>query len=156
MTNIRVNNKHILIVSDEIIIDDYFESAIIESPHHVNIFDTEEQKVTFIASMQVDKFQPIPSVWEWCEGNKFYSYGNDKAKCLQGHNRMHYAIEEAPALWLIIPTISAGYPAWVQPTGAHDAYQIGDRVSLNGSNYESKINANVWSPTAYPVGWEKL
>ena len=44
--------------------------------------------------------------------------------------------------------------AWVQPTGAQDAYAIGARVTFNGSVYESKINANVWSPTAYPAGWK--
>lgn len=159
MTDIRVNNKHILIVSDEIVVDDYFESARIESPHPVNTFDTQEQKVTFIASMQVGKFPPIPEIGEWCEGNKVYAYGDDKAKCLEGHNRMHYAIEETPALWLIIPTISAGYPQWVQPTGAHDAYKKGDKVHFPTATdpvYESLIDANVWSPTAYPAGWKKL
>lgn len=45
---------------------------------------------------------------------------------------------------------------WVQPTGAQDAYNIGDQVLFNGSIYESLINANVWSPTAYPAGWKKL
>ena len=43
---------------------------------------------------------------------------------------------------------------WVQPTGAQDAYNTGDRVLFNGSTYESLINANVWSPTAYPAGWQ--
>lgn len=47
-------------------------------------------------------------------------------------------------------------PEWVQPTGAHDAYNIGDQVMFAGSAYESVINANVWSPTAYPAGWRKL
>ena len=156
MTDIRVNNKHILIVSDEIVVDDYFESARIESPHPVNIFDTQEQKVTFIASMQVGKFPVIPEIGEWCEGNKVYAYGTDKAKCLQGHNRMHYAIEETPALWLIIPTV-VGYPVWVQPTGAHNAYKKGDRVHFPSATdpvYESLIDANVWSPTIY--GWVKI
>ena len=46
------------------------------------------------------------------------------------------------------------YPAWVQPTGAHDAYKIGDKVTFNGQRYTSKINGNVWSPTAYPAGWQ--
>lgn len=52
--------------------------------------------------------------------------------------------------------VAEGYPAWVQPTGAHDAYKIGDRVSFNGANYESKINANVWSPAVYPAGWMQI
>jgi len=37
---------------------------------------------------------------------------------------------------------------------ATDAYSIGDRVSYQGKVYESVINANVWSPSAYPAGWK--
>ena len=48
------------------------------------------------------------------------------------------------------------YPAWVQPAGGHDAYNTGDRVSFEGRNYESSIDANVWSPTGYPAGWTDL
>ena len=46
------------------------------------------------------------------------------------------------------------WPAWVQPTGAHDCYNTGDKVTYNGQHYVSKINGNVWSPEAYPQGWE--
>ena len=47
-------------------------------------------------------------------------------------------------------------PEWVQPTGAHDAYQTGDHVMFEGAEYKSLIDGNVWSPTAYPQGWEKI
>lgn len=47
-------------------------------------------------------------------------------------------------------------PAFVQPTGAYDAYQTGDRVTYNGHIYESTINNNVWSPDTYPQGWTEL
>jgi len=47
-------------------------------------------------------------------------------------------------------------PDWVQPTGAHDAYNIGDKVRFDGKVYESKINANVWSPAVYPAGWKEI
>ena len=47
------------------------------------------------------------------------------------------------------------WPEWVQPTGAQDAYNIGDKVTFNGLHYVSLINANVYSPTAYPAGWEE-
>ena len=46
------------------------------------------------------------------------------------------------------------WPAWVQPTGAHDCYNTGDKVTYNGQHYVSKIDGNVWSPSAYPQGWE--
>ncbi len=58
-----------------------------------------------------------------------------------------------PALW---KQHRADLAAWVQPTGAHDAYALGARVAFQGSTYESLIAANVWSPTAYPAGWKKL
>ena len=46
------------------------------------------------------------------------------------------------------------YPEWVQPTGAHDAYNTGDIVMYNGTAYRSLIDGNVWAPDAYPQGWE--
>lgn len=123
----------------------------------VKTFDTEEQLITYIAGMG-NNFPPLPEIGEWCEINTVYQYGTDKAKCLQSHNRMSYPIEETPALWLIIPTV-ADYPVWQQPTGAHDAYQMGDRVHFPDADspvYESLINANVWSPTEYPAGWQLI
>ena len=47
-------------------------------------------------------------------------------------------------------------PEWVQPAGAHDAYQTGDTVTFEGAEYVSLIDGNTWSPTAYPQGWEKI
>ena len=49
-----------------------------------------------------------------------------------------------------------GVPEWVQPTGAHDAYQTGDHVMFEDAEYVSLIDGNTWSPTAYPQGWEKI
>ena len=46
------------------------------------------------------------------------------------------------------------WPEWVQPTGAHDAYSTGDKVTFNGKHYTSLIDGNVWSPDTYPAGWE--
>lgn len=50
------------------------------------------------------------------------------------------------------PTVAA----FKQPTGAHDAYNKGDKVAFNGDTWESTINANVWSPDAYPQGWKRI
>lgn len=47
-------------------------------------------------------------------------------------------------------------PEWVQPSGAHDAYKVGDRVRFQGSVYESVIDANTWSPADYPAGWRQV
>lgn len=154
----RVTNKFCIVVGGEVILDEFYESARIETPHTVHTFDTDEQRVTFIASMNAGLFPPLPEIGEWCEYNKVYQYGTDKAKCLQGHNRTIYPIEETPALWLIIPTVT-DYPVWQQPTGAHDSYSIGDIVHY--PNIDSPLwicvagdgsGNNSWAPGVY--GWE--
>lgn len=40
---------------------------------------------------------------------------------------------------------------WVQPTGAQDAYDVGDRVSHNGMVWECTSPSNVYEPGVY--GW---
>ena len=160
--DIRVTNKYCMVIPDEgeVIIDEFYESARIETPHTIEVFDTDEKRVTFIASMGASKFPVIPGVGEWCDEYKVYQYGDDKAKCLQGHTRMHFAPEDTPALLLIIPTITEDYPVWKQPTGAHDAYKIGDIVhypNAEGQLWRSKINANTTKPDGdvpYNRYWE--
>lgn len=48
------------------------------------------------------------------------------------------------------------YPEFKQPTGAHDAYNTGDRVRYNDKIYESTMDGNVYSPDAYPQGWKEV
>ena len=48
------------------------------------------------------------------------------------------------------------YPEYVQPTGAHDAYNTGDKITYNGKKYICKMNGCVWTPDAYPAGWEEV
>lgn len=45
---------------------------------------------------------------------------------------------------------------FVQPTGAHDAYKKGDKVRFENKIYESLIDNNVYSPSAYPSGWKEI
>lgn len=52
------------------------------------------------------------------------------------------------------PPDPTDYPDWVQPTGAHDAYNTGDIIKYNGQLYVSKMDGNVYSPDTYPAGWE--
>lgn len=46
------------------------------------------------------------------------------------------------------------WPEWAQPTGAHNAYSNGDKITYNGKHYISTMDGNVWSPDAYPAGWQ--
>lgn len=46
------------------------------------------------------------------------------------------------------------YPEYQQPTGAHDAYKVGDKITYNGKKYICKLDGCVWTPDDYPQGWE--
>lgn len=48
------------------------------------------------------------------------------------------------------------YPEYVQPTGAHDAYNTGDKITYNAKKYVCKMDGCVWSPDTYPAGWEEV
>ena len=48
------------------------------------------------------------------------------------------------------------YPEYVQPTGAHDAYNTGDKIMYNGKKYVCKLDNCVWNPDTYPAGWEEV
>ena len=48
------------------------------------------------------------------------------------------------------------YSEYIQPTGSHNAYNVGDKVTYNGKKYICKINGCVWSPDVYPAGWEEV
>lgn len=46
-------------------------------------------------------------------------------------------------------------PEWEQPDSTN-AYMTGDKVLFEGVVYVSLIDNNVWSPSAYPAGWEAV
>ena len=52
--------------------------------------------------------------------------------------------------------VAEEYPEYVQPTGAHNAYKIGDKITFNGKKYVCKLDNCVWSPQEYPVAWEEV
>ncbi len=57
---------------------------------------------------------------------------------------------------VIAPDEGAAAPEYQQPTGAHDAYAKGDMVTFQGRVYQSLVDGNVWSPLAYPQGWQMI
>ena len=61
---------------------------------------------------------------------------------------------QVPALYRAKADPGVEWPDWVQPTGAHDAYKAGDKVTFEGAHYISLIDNNVWSPKDYPAGWQ--
>ena len=48
------------------------------------------------------------------------------------------------------------YPEYVQPTGGHDAYKAGDKITYKGKKYECLADGCVWTPDDYPAYWEEI
>ena len=47
------------------------------------------------------------------------------------------------------------WPEYKQPTGAYDAYHVGDKITYNGKHYTCIYDGCVWTPDAYPHGWRE-
>ena len=76
---------------------------------------------------------------------------------LQDHTSQDgWAPNVAPSLFakVLIPDPDI-IPDWEQPSSTNP-YMKGDKVRFEGGVYESLIDNNVWSPSAYPAGGKKV
>lgn len=58
------------------------------------------------------------------------------------------------AVSLYVEVSIAEWPEWRRPQGAHDAYNIGDKVTFEGRHYICQIDGTTFSPAEYPAAWE--
>lgn len=152
----QVSNK----TANEIIAEKTNEAILADE-----ILNTEEVKkilrmksdtLTDAEMYQFSSFYPAWKPGVAVTANEKYQYAGKLYKVVQGHTtQIDWTPDVVPALFTKYnpPSVIAD---WVQPTGAHDAYSKGAKVKFDGNTYESLIDANVWSPTAYPAGWKKL
>ena len=80
-------------------------------------------------------------------------YDGKLYKVVQPHTATDLWVpDHNPALYTEISIVE--WPEWVQPTGAQDAYNTGDKVTFEGAHYICKMDNCTWSPSAYPAAWE--
>lgn len=104
-------------------------------------------------------YRPNPEGTEWIAGeqvalNSTRTYGGKTYKCIQAHQTQDgWKPDVTPTLWkevIVTPEISG----WVQPTGAHDAYRLGAKVTYQGFTWECTSDYNVYAPGVF--GWVKV
>lgn len=104
----------------------------------------------------VEMFEPW-AVGVAYEAQQRIRYGDKLYRCEQAHtSQAGWEPPEVPALWTEVAK-PGEIPVWKQPTGAQDAYQLGDRVwypEKNTDVWVSLVNDNVWEPGT-PGLWEK-
>lgn len=74
-------------------------------------------------------------------------------RCVQAHtSQTGWEPPVVPALWTVVSLDE--WPEWVQPTGAQDAYRIGDKVSHNNKHWICTSDYNVYEPGVF--GWDEV
>ena len=124
----------------------YYDNAVIKA----NLIQTA------IAYLPDEEAETVTALFPMWEESKSYAVG-DRAqynellyRCVQAHtSQADWTPDVTPALW--VKTSTEEWPEWIQPTGAHDAYNQGDKVSHNEKHWVSDMDANVYEPGVY--GW---
>ena len=100
----------------------------------------------------VELFPPWSVGKAYATGDRV-QYEGTLYKCVQAHtSQADWTPPATPALWTAVSIDE--YPAWVQPTGAHDAYSKGDKVTHSGKRWTSDVDNNTWEPGVY--GWTEV
>ena len=110
-----------------------------------------------------DALEAVDLFPRWSAEHGRYKVG-DKVKyeevlyrCIQEHNSQEMGYPTAaPSVWakILIPDENV-IPEWEQPDSTNP-YMKGDKVTFEGKVYESIIDNNIWSPAAYPGGWQEI
>ena len=106
-----------------------------------------------------DALQAVELFPQWVTGHAYavgerLQYKNVLYRVVQAHtSQADWTPDKTPALFVVVSLDE--WPEFVQPTGAHDAYKKGDKVTFEGKHYISLIDANVYSPAVYPAGWQE-
>ena len=123
--------------------------------------------LTYSSMSEEDKTSLAKDIKVWTVGESLKAgdlrrVGNIAYEVIQPHTaQADWRPESTLALYKVyIPTKTEDgeeiIPDFKQPTGAHDAYKIGDKVLFEGKVYESLIDGNTWSPTDYVAGWKEV
>ena len=106
-----------------------------------------------------DALQAVELFPQWVVGHAYIvgerlQYNGVLYRVVQAHtSQADWTPDITPALFVVVSLDE--WPEFVQPTGAHDAYNKGDKVTFEGKHYISLIDGNVYSPSAYPAGWQE-
>ena len=106
-----------------------------------------------------DALQAVELFPQWVTGHTYVvderlQYNGVLYRVVQAHtSQADWTPDITPALFVVVSLDE--WPEFVQPTGAHDAYNKGDKVTFEGKHYISLIDGNVYSPAEYPAGWQE-
>ena len=126
------------------------------------------RKYVLATEIPADELQDLIGLYdEWKTGlsvkvGERYKYADKLYEVIQDHTtQAEWTPDKVPALFKeVTPSEDEEgteiISEWKQPTGEHDAYKKGDKVTFEGKVYESLVDGNSWSPADYPSSWKKI
>ena len=105
-----------------------------------------------------DALQAVELFPQWVVGHAYIvderlQYNGVLYRVVQAHtSQADWTPDVTPALFVVVSLDE--WPEFIQPTGAHDAYNKGDKVTFEGKHYISLNYGNENSPTAERDGWQ--
>lgn len=125
----------------------------------------EERKIREIPAQMIEMNE------QWMNTSQEFNQGDPWLRPTAAHNAypLDWTVTHNGETWVSLvasnvwePSVSGWrewtgdneWPAWVQPTGGHDAYARNARVSHVDKHWTSDIDANVWEPGVY--GWTSV
>lgn len=142
------------------------EAWLVTLPDYEEIDDPGEAAIAILDEvlpmLTDEQAEQVPQAFPAWESGVAYAVGDRRRydgrlyRCVQAHtSQAGWEPDKTPALW--VRTSTDPIPEWVQPTGAQDAYALGDRVRHSGKVWESLVDANVWEPSdAVPTLWAEV
>ena len=160
-------NEHIIISGytekENVIVVNYEVKEIEKTRQQLKQIDQLKCLKMFANTLTDEQALTIPLMYDDFEVGINYTVGervlyNDILyKVLTDHTSQEtWTPDVAPSLFakVLNETQGGSIPEWVQPDSTN-AYMTGDKVMFEGKTYESLIDNNIWSPTAYPQGWQE-
>ena len=109
---------------------------------------------TVTAEEHMELFAPWAYPADYKIGN-LRRYNGRLYKCIGDHtSQADWTPDVSVSLWAPTSDPAEEWPEWSQPVGAHDSYNIGDKVAHNEKKWTSTCDGNVWEPGVY--GWEEV
>lgn len=111
-----------------------------------------------------DVIDMVPLLKAWAEDihivGEVVVYEGIPYKCVQEHNSLGnptWNPKDAPSLWANYHATDAEHALpYAQPTGAHDAYMLGEYAVYRDVVYRCVMDGTVHDPAVLPASWEAV
>lgn len=124
------------------------------------------RQMILASDLTKEELEDIKSQYEAWEVDKVYEkgdvvyYDGEAYEVVQDHRSQDdWKPSDTKSLYKVYEKVTTDEAEiiqdFIQPTGAHDSYNTGDKVQFEGKVYESTMDNNVYSPSDYPSGWKE-